>query len=266
MTNDLFFFYQALSDEEYEKWVKTLAVELIRQTPLQDLRFLDIISITRRSETEDKTRKKEGQDSLVPLRRSRSAVTLSESEKGSGSTGETERKRRWRKTGRSSENENRRAIEERMQDSKSSKIRRSNKTARPVLPFLLKSCKEEPASEESGIGSGDENPEHVTFVSVREKKRFFESLNREKEEDSAPAKTEETIVPVKEICRLFETEQHPQQQQQSHSTTLLNRRRLQRGERKLAKLRIQIAEVEETVETIAQDLRNFTRNFSQRYI
>ncbi|PSN46489.1 hypothetical protein C0J52_19102 [Blattella germanica] len=37
---------RAGSDEQYERWVKTLVVELMRQTPLESVRFLDILGIT----------------------------------------------------------------------------------------------------------------------------------------------------------------------------------------------------------------------------
>ena len=42
----MYFFFQAGSDEQYERWVKTLVVELMRQTPLEAVRFLDILGIT----------------------------------------------------------------------------------------------------------------------------------------------------------------------------------------------------------------------------
>lgn len=37
---------QADSDRDFERWAKTLAVELLRQTPLDALRYLDVLAIT----------------------------------------------------------------------------------------------------------------------------------------------------------------------------------------------------------------------------
>nr|CAD7461855.1 unnamed protein product [Timema tahoe] len=38
--------FQAGSQHQYDRWVKVLAVELLRQTSLEDIKFLDILAIT----------------------------------------------------------------------------------------------------------------------------------------------------------------------------------------------------------------------------
>lgn len=46
-TNDGFFhfFFQVVKEQSYKKWLKALAVEVIRQTPLNTLKFMDILFI-----------------------------------------------------------------------------------------------------------------------------------------------------------------------------------------------------------------------------
>ncbi|XP_049799677.1 uncharacterized protein LOC126234981 [Schistocerca nitens] len=38
--------FQAVSESDFSRWVRTLAVELLRQTPLDALRYLDVLAIT----------------------------------------------------------------------------------------------------------------------------------------------------------------------------------------------------------------------------
>ncbi|EEB11624.1 conserved hypothetical protein [Pediculus humanus corporis] len=178
-------------------------------------------------------------------------------------------------------------------------------------------------SDESGISSGEDNNiidsisrnvEQFSFLSVRERKNFFESLNSDKEikewtttmttidNNNCPLSRSNSIgnlknilgdnnnnnnklrkrkrtkslhdlykTPVKEICQLFESKQtksKTQQQQQENDNTipeknalfLLTQRRLQRGERKLEKLKNQITDVEENIKIISDDLNSITQN------
>ncbi|XP_075236488.1 uncharacterized protein LOC142333343 isoform X2 [Lycorma delicatula] len=59
--------FQVGSDVDYERWVKTLAAELMRQTPLDAVRFLDILGITATLSP---------RSSPLPLRRTHSADSV----------------------------------------------------------------------------------------------------------------------------------------------------------------------------------------------
>lgn len=185
-------------------------------------------------------------------------------------------------------------------------------------------------SDESGISSGDENNntiidsegkreiENYSFVSVREKKKFFESLSSDAEGSASSTESafltrsnsigdlkkgsdESTklrrrkrtkslhdlsrSVPVREICRLFEPQSEDMENgaieeevegnvaegvtereasTEKNAIIVLNQRRLQRGERRLARLRVHISEVEETIKVIAEDLASLGTNTLKR--
>lgn len=55
------FYFQTGSEHAFDLWVKTIAIELIRQTPLDSVKYLDILSLTecwnRKQPVEDKNKK-----------------------------------------------------------------------------------------------------------------------------------------------------------------------------------------------------------------
>lgn len=389
--------FQTLTEEEYQRWVRVLAVEVLRQTPIQDVRFLDILGITQR---EDGLRRGRSEECLP-------SATKPDTERKTNKYNFREKKKKdrtefsqWLHCVKREKEENKNTDF----DMKNMKIRRAQRI-RPKLPFAdtwnklrgvdsksqirnrsismdnlsrqpieTPHCncvedKQKPVSDESGISSGDENnntlsetsvkceqlPESV-FVSVREKKRFFESLSETEPRrpdvnlnrsnsisniDVGPHPQQGSLrhgirassmhdltgnaVAVKQMRRLFESgsitdltksfedltfdrqtipeedEGNEEKSQNfvnpverkpksvsyanvqvcrndsktvrfcestkatsegtvipdvSHNLAVLNQRKLQRGERKLGKLRIQIAEVEETIKHIADDLKS----------
>lgn len=172
------------------------------------------------------------------------------------------------------------------------------------------SCPKE-ISDESGISSGDENSgdsisrnvEDFSFLSVRERKKFFESLNSGNEihwpENSFLARSNSIgnikiffsdrnklgkrkrtkslhdlhKIPVREICQLFESRDRKsgktnreEDVPEKNAMVLLTQRRLQRGERKLEKLKNQIAEVEESITVISEDIKSIGRNNLKRWV
>lgn len=62
-----FLCFQTGSEHAFDLWVKTIAIELIRQTPLDSVKYLDILSLTecwnrKQSSTEDTTQKNQNPD------------------------------------------------------------------------------------------------------------------------------------------------------------------------------------------------------------
>ncbi|XP_069698333.1 uncharacterized protein [Periplaneta americana] len=182
---------QAGTDEQYARWVKALAVEVMRQTPLDAVRFLDILGILQ--------------------------------ERGRSRTKE-----------------------------------RTPAPAADEVAALLRACQRADR-----------------YVPVREKRRLFESLGRaQSSEDLRSGRLEGTArrskrarschdlsrcgaVAVREICRYFETRAAqppasptsptPRAANTELGNAFLNRRRVQRGERRLARLKQQAAECEEAI-------------------
>ncbi|KAK6629852.1 hypothetical protein RUM43_003673 [Polyplax serrata] len=296
---------QAPTDEEYEKWVRILAVELIRQTPLQNVRFLDILSIIRHKETSD------GEC----LRRGRSAECMIQPQEKPWATCPSPSRKEYpgdlmKKPEIVGEI---RKMKVCGQNSLPTVTEIQNKWETNWMRTQSMNNLASPVSDESGISSGDEIPaesssfsisrdvDDFSFLSVRERKKFFESLNVADEQglkwtsEPLPLSRSNSIgnlkisfwqdknklrkrkrtkslhdlhkTPVREICQLFESrdagvrkgetevEAEPEEEVTNNAIVVLTERRLQRGERKLEKLRNQITEVEESIAAISADLK-----------
>ncbi|CAG2064181.1 unnamed protein product [Timema podura] len=196
--------FQAGSQHQYDRWVKVLAVELLRQTSLEDIKFLDILAIT---------------------------ATLGQAQEERG---------RARSRGVQS--------------------RRSHLSPggdREVAALLAKCQQVE------------------SYVSVREKRRLFESLslsNQRLAQSTDNLYTEELVSPeicgkkrahslhdlsrssvaVKEMCRYFEERGRQDNVSRPNNVPELNnaflsRRNAQRWERRLTRLKQQVTDSEDRI-------------------
>jgi hypothetical protein len=219
--------FQAGTDEEYERWVKTLAVELMRQTPLEAIRFLDILGITATIATRrgyegkgDCMRRVAGDESNMSLRKSPEAslqpqerVQLQQCENCTTNYERGRAKQRLLLKNRVCECE-----EKRLRAQSSDPVRKMSDSESEL----------ENVEEKEMAGLLRRCQQVDNYVPVREKRRLFESLCRRgcrlaQSSDNLcrPAGTAEvkvrrrkrtrslhdfgrSNVAVREICRYFE--------------------------------------------------------------
>nr|CAD7397277.1 unnamed protein product [Timema cristinae] len=196
--------FQAGSQHQYDRWVKVLAVELLRQTSLEDIKFLDILAIT---------------------------ATLGQAQEERGRA--------------------------RSRGVQSRRSHLSPGSDREVAALLAKCQQVE------------------SYVSVREKRRLFESLSRSNQrlaQSTDNLYTEELVLPeicgkkrahslhdlsrssvaVKEMCRYFEERGRQDNVSRPNNVPELNnaflsRRNAQRWERRLTRLKQQVADSEDRI-------------------
>nr|CAD7610240.1 unnamed protein product [Timema genevievae] len=171
--------FQAGSQHQYDRWVKVLAVELLRQTSLEDIKFLDILAIT---------------------------ATLGQAQEERG---------RARSRGVQS--------------------RRSHLSPggdREVAALLAKCQQVE------------------SYVSVREKRRLFESLSLSNQR--LAQSTDNLYTEELEMCRYFEERGRQDNVSRPNNVPELNnaflsRRNAQRWERRLTRLKQQVTDSEDRI-------------------
>ncbi|XP_014255933.1 uncharacterized protein LOC106670265 [Cimex lectularius] len=200
------------NSNEYERWVKAIAAELMRQTPLERVRFLDILGIT------------------GSLRRAQSADNLARAVKPDI--------QRHRFTKRSTDLPDvvrdlppcYRKSRSRRRELRNSKIILSRVQSMETLDALS-------SSENEMNELLDRCQRTDEYVPVKEKRILFETLCKGRCESpyrplemgrahslhdlSTPIRSRENCVPVKEICRLFEQKSHPSRtsEREYHSYT-----------------------------------------------
>jgi hypothetical protein len=170
--------FQAETDEEYERWVKTLAVELMRQTPLEAIRFLDILGITatiatrRGYESEGGcTRRVPGDDSNMSLRNSPETSLMKEDFhraqlQSENCTTNYERGRAKQRV----------LVKNRVCDCKEKRLRAQSSD--PVREMSDSDSELEDADEKEMAALLRRCQQVDNYVPVREKRRLFESLCR----------------------------------------------------------------------------------------